>query len=228
MTTIPSADDTGLSPRRRGNHRAPLGRLAPPRVYPRAGGGTLDLFGDCCGERGLSPRRRGNRRTVGRIGGPAGSIPAQAGEPSIAIVTVCSKRVYPRAGGGTAPRFSASKAGKGLSPRRRGNQSMYRSVLICSGSIPAQAGEPSPSWSGSTNPRVYPRAGGGTEPYPGPTNDEAGLSPRRRGNPWFSAVIGGDSGSIPAQAGEPHWRDSAPALHWVYPRAGGGTSYRQH
>ena len=74
----------GLSPRRRGNRgpeprRRDAGRSrwhgTMMRVYPRAGGGTVDEAAhprtqDCVSNRGLSPRRRGNPRAA------AASIPA--------------------------------------------------------------------------------------------------------------------------------------------------------
>ena len=97
-----TADSSGLSPRRRGNHRnraglhrlpgpipaqagepaGPIGLCSWQRAYPRAGGGTQlrpRLADDI---RGLSPRRRGNPPGYLGRGGKTGPIPAQAGEPS--------------------------------------------------------------------------------------------------------------------------------------------------
>ena len=56
------------------------------RVYPRAGGGTLSLCMPSILISGLSPRRRGNQ-TGGRVADSRmGSIPAQAGEPTSALI----------------------------------------------------------------------------------------------------------------------------------------------
>ena len=112
---------SGLSPRMRGNpvvktdHVGVTGSIPahagePPqagwpgfflKVYPRACGGTVtDLDGDN-GDKGLSPRMRGNRT----IGYPeahgCGSIPAHAGEPIQSMSRSPTRRVYPRACGGT-------------------------------------------------------------------------------------------------------------------------------
>ena len=91
----------GLSPRRRGNRTCDdfqatgLGsipaqageparasrRTSGSRVYPRAGGGTVESVRDLRDHQGLSPRRRGNRRLAESDTVRLGSIPAQAGEP---------------------------------------------------------------------------------------------------------------------------------------------------
>ena len=77
-------------------------------------------------------------------------------------------------------------------------------LLAARGSIPAQAGEPITKEHATTYQRVYPRAGGGTQIETLDKTREAGLSPRRRGNPQGGCL------RIP--------------LPGVYPRAGGGTS----
>ena len=185
----------GLSPRRRGNldqrvvHAAPVGsirrgtavrgaRAAAAGVYPRAGGGTSRRTTDAGTAGGLSPRRRGNRSSRRRRRGSRGSIPAQAGEPergrailgigsipSAGIGYVSLIRVYPRAGGGTTRQSRTSPTYTGLSPRRRGNRVRVHLRDRRTGSIPAQAGEPSAASTATSRSRVYPRAGGGTPCY---------------------------------------------------------------
>ena len=111
----------GLSPRVRGNRQptakagphlrsipasagepdshAPL--RGPGPVYPRECGGTerVNHFADCV--IGLSPRVRGNHEVTG-VGIPRiGSIPASAGEPTLATIATYVARVYPRECGGT-------------------------------------------------------------------------------------------------------------------------------
>ena len=239
----PPPPPSGLSPRRRGTRRAHPARRADhgsipaqageptrtprasstPWVYPRAGGGTTGTsISGGCGS-GLSPRRRGNLREAMSIIRCIGSIPAQAGEPHVGKHSVRSRQVYPRAGGGTACRETLSALSTGLSPRRRGNPTAGRRTAVGSGSIPAQAGEPTYRKCSRGTSWVYPRAGGGTYhfiayPIAGP-----GLSPRRRGNPILAFQFEGQVGSIPAQAGEPDSGLPVRGAGWVYPRAGGGT-----
>ena len=152
----------GLSPRMRGNLR--LAPRPPPRpgsipayagepsrtwawnsvskVYPRVCGGTLTPGGVCAVGLGLSPRMRGNPypdcgcRLVCR------SIPAYAGEPSVAGWPDCDGRVYPRVCGGTGPGGALGPGGAGLSPRMRGNRPDWPECCPAARSIPAYAGEP--------------------------------------------------------------------------------------
>ena len=152
----------GLSPRRRGNRprlrpaawrpgsipaQAGEPRIRPAGhrhngVYPRAGGGTLWSWRLYPPDLGLSPRRRGNPRYHSDAEAQSGSIPAQAGEPSLNPVPPYPSRVYPRAGGGTVVATFDQASRQGLSPRRRGNHPCHSIALARLGSIPAQAGEP--------------------------------------------------------------------------------------
>ena len=119
----------GLSPRGRGNRLcriAGVGHVHRYRawVYPRVGGGTLQVIQTVQVHGGLSPRGRGNPdrwdhryadiAVYPRVGGgtdpshPDGtgstwprSIPAWAGEPTKASVSLSVSAVYPRVGGGT-------------------------------------------------------------------------------------------------------------------------------
>ena len=52
---------------------------------------------------------------------------------------------------------------------------------------------------------------------------DEGLSPRVRGNPIMGGGGGNGSGSIPACAGEPSWRETRLTATRVYPRVCGGT-----
>ena len=193
---------------------------------------------------GLSPRVRGNQPTRQPRPGPCGSIPACAGEPSRLDIDVRSTWVYPRVCGGTSNRKSRPRAGRGLSPRVRGNLRGWPMWWIARRSIPACAGEPTAHCCTKRRSRVYPRVCGGTfrsarRPPPrlvyprvcGGTfmrdveRDYAvGLSPRVRGNPMGSPPRPPCGRSIPACAGEPlEWRRHVFALR-VYPRVCGGTS----
>ena len=114
----------GLSPRVRGNRcysRAssvsfrsiPARAGEPPnanqtdyevRVYPRACGGTRPRAITTYRSPGLSPRVRGNRHRPFQRHDVRGSIPARAGEPDCAALYRITRRVYPRACGGTGCR----------------------------------------------------------------------------------------------------------------------------
>ena len=135
------------------------------------------------------------------------------------------ERVYPRAGGGTKYLDIYLGSGEGLSPRRRGNPREKRLVRLRPGSIPAQAGEPSPGWKSRSTCRVYPRASGGTITLATLRGSKPGLSPRKRGNRRLAMRRVLFTGSIPAQAGEPYFRKFETYLGRVYPRASGGTRF---
>ena len=176
------------------------------------------------GNWGLSPRVRGNPDGSGCRLTFRGSIPACAGEPSACPRPVPRHRVYPRVCGGTSAPRPVSTAGRGLSPRVRGNPSGSRRPPMKLGSIPACAGEP-PSKTGPTTPRwVYPRVCGGTSSAGWRPCSGAGLSPRVRGNRTSGAS--GDTllRSIPACAGEPPQAPSTRFMRRVYPRVCGGTN----
>ena len=192
-------------------------------VYPRACGGTVLTCRNRMRNWGLSPRMRGNRHQPDERVRCRGSILAHAGEPSWHRRIHGSRRVYPRACGGTIPDGPDPACGSGLSPRMRGNRSKRRSPSAMRGSIPAHAGEPSQGGRLRWPLRVYPRACGGTAfgtVHPAIT---MGLSPRMRGNRIQQNARGHYRGSIPAHAGEPRYRAAARRQREVYPRACGGT-----
>ena len=132
----------GLSPRVRGNPditrirrvairsipacagepaRCPSGRCGQG-VYPRVCGGTGQA--GCAGPPpvGLSPRVRGNHDDPPQTAAVPGSIPACAGEPSVAAVGHHPGEVYPRVCGGTLVLAHPNHGIIGLSPRVRGNR----------------------------------------------------------------------------------------------------------
>ena len=186
-------------------------------------GGTPRPTCPSCPFPGLSPRVRGNPPSARAGGSHPGSIPACAGEPSVARLCTRKAWVYPRVCGGTDAIGHVLAAPSGLSPRVRGNlrhehgrQQSYRS-------IPACAGEPTRTPSRRLCPRVYPRVCGGTRYYRRVVALKQGLSPRVRGNLGRVAVRLRVPGSIPACAGEPGVRVSDRWPARVYPRVCGGT-----
>ena len=173
---------------------------------------------------GLSPRGRGNLVQEEQAEDDRGSIPAWAGEPSLAASRVLHRWVYPRVGGGTLVKASLTSLADGLSPRGRGNHDTNKCVPIYPRSIPAWAGEPLRGHQKSHRQRVYPRVGGGTFSSPLAMRCLHGLSPRGRGNRLAGRHQQARAGSIPAWAGEPggvHCAADLPTM--VYPRVGGGT-----
>ena len=233
----------GLSPRMRGNRRAPRhGRRetgsipahageptrtpscrSGPRVYPRACGGTLTLRTPSEVDTGLSPRMRGNHIAGDVQIAFVGSIPAHAGEPSSQREASRISGVYPRACGGTCLLITMSTLPTGLSPRMRGNHSPVAMGRMSMGSIPAHAGEPTSDFWPTPWNRVYPRACGGTTEIEQYADRITGLSPRMRGNQGLQPRPEAQVGSIPAHAGEPARLAGTPSGRRVYPRACGGT-----
>ena len=233
----------GLSPRVRGNPAreylevltersipARAGEPPIPRpsktkwsVYPRACGGTSTCAAHSPGTKGLSPRVRGNHRCRYRGRVSARSIPARAGEPMEGWTRGRPAWVYPRACGGTTEVASAATVLNGLSPRVRGNPEHRQAGPDTGRSIPARAGEPLRRKAGQYRPEVYPRACGGTSGRLSLVEDEAGLSPRVRGNLVFANPLNPFPRSIPARAGEPTGWPFTWAMEGVYPRACGGT-----
>ncbi len=156
---------SGLSPRVRGNQRQALVTLrfdrsipacaGEPRantsrpfrvwVYPRVCGGTDVQRGEFLTGVGLSPRVRGNQTTTRPTTTRKRSIPACAGEPATCRSTRTITAVYPRVCGGTRPQPGQQRRGKGLSPRVRGNRINVINLVVQTRSIPACAGEPSPT-----------------------------------------------------------------------------------
>ena len=217
----------GLSPRGRGNpfpcnnvelsHRSipawagePVRRSfspSPQGVYPRVGGGTIPIQPRPKPITGLSPRGRGNPAGGRRRRHRQRSIPAWAGEPTYPAMEARRGSVYPRVGGGNRLRT------------RVGNR--------VRGSIPAWAGEPGCAARRRNQMKVYPRVGGGTGPIGVPGQRPQGLSPSGRGNHFVQLFAGVEEGSIPAWAGEPRRRGFRCCQLPVYPRVGGGESYRR-
>ena len=208
MATTRDAAVEGLSPRVRGNHyllqtgqivegsipacagepRLYLLLRDPSRVYPRVCGGTPSVESATVRAEGLSPRVRGNRRPSRWRAASARSIPACAGEPSVELLRMVGRPVYPRVCGGTAVAAVEGGCEKGLSPRVRGNLVLRGQVNKVQRSIPACAGEPSIGSSSTAAASVYPRVCGGTAIPSGAVIWWGGLSPRVRGNPDGSPI----------------------------------------
>ena len=193
------------------------------KVYPRVCGGTTLSRKAFTTTRGLSPRVRGNPEGILVAGNALRSIPACAGEPAPAGLCRCGCAVYPRVCGGTGATEDEVLTALGLSPRVRGNQRQDDIILKRSRSIPACAGEPSPTRYQVARPPVYPRVCGGTAAVAKITSASCGLSPRVRGNHHDCRPVWFVTGSIPACAGEPPHALGQALAAGVYPRVCGGT-----
>ena len=214
----------GSIPARAGEPTRRCWRECLPRVYPRACGGTGSSSHGFADRKGLSPRVRGNRSASGRVRFKSGSIPARAGEPPRTLSLAFRGQVYPRACGGTPAHRTLAEVYQGLSPRVRGNLAIEHCERSKYRSIPARAGEPRLPRTARTEPRVYPRACGGTPRRERQRIRPDGLSPRVRGNPLAMLDCDGPQGSIPARAGEPPRWPGPACSRRVYPRACGEPS----
>ena len=152
-----------------------------------------------------------------------GSIPAWAGKPDAAGSRSPVSRVYPRVGGETIQARSQMRAGGGLSPRGRGNRLSPTRTSCIEWSIPAWAGKPERRHRDERAAGVYPRVGGETKVEAKTLIQDAGLSPRGRGNPRRPPGLRSRSGSIPAWAGKPRKAPTKRRREAVYPRVGGET-----
>ena len=184
-------------------------------VYPRPCGGAACPLRDQVGLRidGSIPARAGEpaagtRRLHLRVVDGL-SPPVRGSRPGSQDRRSAWKVVYPRpCGGARVPaRHSGIIRGRGLSPPVRGSPLTMRLV----NRYPRPAGEPrassptaglSPPVRGSLSLAVYPHVRGSGI---GPIGAGPGLSPPVRGSPDGSCnrMPLGDTGSIPARAGEP-------------------------
>ena len=198
----------GLSPRVRGN---PSPVLLPPlaarsipacagqprhvrqpschhSVYPRVCGATSVVWALLSPVSGLSPRVRGNLVLFPSLAGGEQSIPACAGQPRSRAFGGFFRWVYPRVCGATCRLPQDILMVMGLSPRVRGNPPTNSEASTRPGSIPACAGQP-------TGGRIL-------------SVDEAGLSPRVRGNRLDGGAVRAVHGLSPRVRGN-HYRASA-------------------
>ena len=105
----------------------------------------------------------------------------------------------------------------------RGNRQHLFQRHVDQGSIPADAGEPHFGQYRRMGNWVYPRGCGGTPGFFLTYEPGEGLSPRMRGNRRAIRGAIADTGSIPADAGEPCPGRVALGRPGVYPRGCGGT-----
>ena len=193
-------------------------------VYPRLRGGTQERRRRHPPTQGLSPLARGHRPNAAEGSLSEGSIPACAGAPGAAVAPGLACGVYPRLRGGTAKQAFRSIRSTGLSPLARGHPGLLYSARSACRSIPACAGAPRASTSGTWGCWVYPRLRGGTFGQEPEEIVEWGLSPLARGHRRSLSAFFAFSGSIPACAGAPLASTVRRRRLRVYPRLRGGTT----
>ena len=191
-------------------------------VHPRVCGGAMLPYWPSIAMLGPSPRVRGSPSVVVVNAIAKRSIPACAGEPSGKYIYRVTVTVHPRVCGGAAGNPIAGPGWGGPSPRVRGSHRQQRHDRAAVGSIPACAGEPKPGRRGLRCAQVHPRVCGGARIRPRRKVILPGPSPRVRGSLLVESPHVGGIGSIPACAGEPSHRRSAPARSGVHPRVCGG------
>ena len=125
-----------------GDPGAATARTAPHTVYPRLRGGSRVTAVYATSPQGLSPPTRGIQSGAWDIRAGRRSIPAYAGDPTIATLVAGSLRVYPRLRGGSRRGSGKGRVVYGLSPPTRGILALAERVGNNGGSIPAYAGDP--------------------------------------------------------------------------------------
>ncbi len=174
---------------------------------------------------GLSPRVRGNPAGLEAHHAGPGSIPACTGKPRRGVTTRCWGRVYPRVYGETRLTLTNGVAGRGLSPRVRGNLILIAPHIARQRSIPACTGKPSEHREDAAGLPVYPRVYGETSRRVEWRIATDGLSPRVRGNRMHGPCDRLRLRSIPACTGKPAAGRQYAGDGQVYPRVYGETSH---
>ena len=156
-----SLDQTGLSPRVRGNlFQKNEAEDGVEQVYPRVYGETVSGTRRAATKRGLSPRVRGNPVVGQTPSSICRSIPACTGKPHGSPRNLNGSAVYPRVYGETRA-IRTTRTRTRVYPRVYGetwHQPMVRSHT--SGSIPACTGKPRDSIDVERDLGVYPRVYG--------------------------------------------------------------------
>ena len=172
------------------------------RAHPRVGGENAVRIASLVPVWGSSPRGRGKRDVVPPGGVHEGLIPAWSGKTECVPVVLDLQGAHPRVGGENWKRSIPNRLLPGSSPRGRGKQNFWSTVLQPLGLIPAWAGKTGESQKGKGRTRAHPRVGGeniATEVFGGIVS---GSSPRGRGKPTLYDAPYQPAGLIPAWAGK--------------------------
>ena len=130
----------GLIPARAGNTRARRILSAVIRAHPRSRGEHPTRGRRCSSRAGSSPLARGTPVAVSWTAGLVGLIPARAGNTCRADCVFPGPEAHPRSRGEHAPSCPPEMWTPGSSPLARGTRHASRFWRLCSGLIPARAG----------------------------------------------------------------------------------------
>ena len=150
-----------------------------------------------------------------------GSIPASAGKPNRPRTSRWGAPVHPRERGEAVRDLDAAPLAMGPSPRARGSHVLEGHIHPAIGSIPASAGKPTRRRSPAAPARVHPRERGEARDRTARRPASSGPSPRARGSRLHGGREQVGRGSIPASAGKPSRRPTAPRCSGVHPRERG-------
>ena len=173
---------------------------------------------------GPSPLTRGSRPCTSARRSRTGSIPAHAGQPSLAHNRPAWARVHPRSRGAAAIENLQRMDLAGPSPLTRGSRRRAQGPSAPWGSIPAHAGQPAALIAGGAGRRVHPRSRGAAHGDEHLHGRRQGPSPLTRGSHTSIRHADRPMGSIPAHAGQPRrcgWRRVLPRVH---PRSRGAAT----
>ena len=211
----------GSIPAGAGNPTSPTAAPARMRVHPRGCGESTSRYTCRTNVLGPSPRVRGILAHQRQPRPDEGSIPAGAGNPPLPRPRSGSRTVHPRGCGESRLGQVRRSFRRGPSPRVRGILRHRADQLALQRSIPAGAGNPSPSsltWGRVT---VHPRGCGESIVSLPRFALPAGPSPRVRGIQISRGVTRPVHGSIPAGAGNPSAMSSCSDAEGVHPRGCG-------
>ena len=170
---------------------------------------------------GSSPRMRGTLPFPSEASNRSRIIPAHAGNTLCPMAGSRRLRDHPRACGehSLPPAMTASYPGS--SPRMRGTRYGIRRITMCTGIIPAHAGNTVDPFPKRRRPEDHPRACGEHICINGTSLSSGGSSPRMRGTLKIVIIRCDQVGIIPAHAG--NTLDCSPGRSTVqdHPRACG-------
>ena len=199
------------------------GRQYRRQVHPRECGGSSRRSARVMELEGTSPRVRGKLWLRGSGAINERYIPASAGEAPFSLPTSYAAPVHPRECGGSEWIGRLRDKVKGTSPRVRGKLPTVETQYVCTGYIPASAGEARTSDSKRAVPTVHPRECGGSVVGVRKRNERTGTSPRVRGKHGICRVGNIDGRYIPASAGEAVETGQRGQGQQVHPRECGGS-----
>ena len=150
---------------------------------------------------GSSPLARGTPKIQFEIQGLAGLIPARAGNTALRPSAWERCRAHPRSRGEHSPTTHGVRTVWGSSPLARGTPVFHAQRQVCTGLIPARAGNTGCSRTERRVHRAHPRSRGEHSSEPLTARTSQGSSPLARGTLRAANMGKNVIGLIPARAG---------------------------